>query len=397
MSITNFGFTPRTAEESLTLWQDAFVTLFGSDVNLDPQSINGQLIEQLAKVDINNHSTASLLFSSLYNPNQASSIWLDAICALTGIKRLTASSTIVTCQITGVVGTVIPANSQISNNTGDLFQLLTEVTIDGTGNATGIFSSLETGPIPANANTVNVIISNLQGWESVNNSSAGVLGSDVENDNELRSRRALYLSSQGSASINSIQAALLNADEVTDAKVIENKKPVTTVVNGISLVGISIMASVIGGTVDSIGEALREKVSAGCGFNGNTTETYNYTYEGQILPYEFTYQVPTEVAVGIDIIVYNQGDFTVDTPDLIKDSIFNNWNGEADISGLTKVGLGDVVNTTRFVPSLILDGIYQTKSIYIGEAGSVGTDVEITVPITQVLTLDKADITVTII
>lgn len=397
MAITNFGFTPRTAEESLTLWQDAFVTLFGSDVNLDPQSINGQLIEQLSQVDINNQSTTLLLFSSLYNPDQASSIWLDAICALTGIQRLTASSTIVTCQITGVVGTVIPAESQISNNTGDIFQLLTEVTIDGTGNATGIFSSLETGSIPANADTVNIIISNLQGWESVNNSSAGVLGSNVENDNELRSRRSIYLSSQGSASINSIQTALLNAEDVTDAKVIENKKPATTVVDGISLVGNSIMASVIGGTVDSIGEALREKVSAGCGFNGNTTETYNYTYKGQLLPYEFTYQVPNEVAVGIDITVYNQADFTVDTPDLIKDSIFNNWNGETDISGLTRVRLGDVVNTTRFVPSLILDGIYQTQSIYIGEAGSVGTDVEITVPITQVLTLDKSDITVTII
>ncbi len=86
-----------------------------------------------------------------------------------------------------------------------------------------IFLSEDYGPIPVPANSLTQIVTPIAGWNTINNSIAGVTGRFIETDAELRIRRLNSIKLQGNATVEAIRAHLLQlVPGVTSALVFEN-------------------------------------------------------------------------------------------------------------------------------------------------------------------------------
>lgn len=117
-----FGLTPlgfnakRLADIKLEL-DNAMIAEFG-DINIDPQSVFGQLIGVLAKGIADIWENMEDVYFSEY-PNSASGVSLDNVVQLNGITRLPAQQTKVTGVCQGNEGTTIPAGSlvRVANTT----------------------------------------------------------------------------------------------------------------------------------------------------------------------------------------------------------------------------------------------------------------------------------------
>lgn len=107
--LTPAGFnTPRLANVKQFVEND-FIATYGN-VNLDPQSVAGQIIGIFAKMYADQWENLEDVYFSQY-PNSASGVSLDNVVALNGITRLPATQTSVVATCDGLEGTLIPANS----------------------------------------------------------------------------------------------------------------------------------------------------------------------------------------------------------------------------------------------------------------------------------------------
>jgi uncharacterized phage protein gp47/JayE len=79
----------------------------------------------------------------------------------------------------------------------------------------------ETGPIAAPSGTLTVIVTPVAGINSITNSSDAFLGSNLENETQIRQRRILTLQQPG-PNVDQIRSALLELTGVTNAGGVEN-------------------------------------------------------------------------------------------------------------------------------------------------------------------------------
>lgn len=100
--------------------EDLFISEFG-DVNLDPQSVVGQIIGIFSKVLADDWENLQDVYLSQY-PNSASGVSLDNVVQLNGITRLPALRTSVIGSASGTPGTLIPAGSLARlTSSGEIF------------------------------------------------------------------------------------------------------------------------------------------------------------------------------------------------------------------------------------------------------------------------------------
>lgn len=118
--VTPQGFNQMRLPEIKDQYEDLFIAEFG-EINLDAQSVAGQLIGIFSKVVADGWEDDADIYSSQY-PNSATGISLDNVVQLNGIVRIPASRTSVIGAATGVTGTLIPAGSLARlAGTGDIF------------------------------------------------------------------------------------------------------------------------------------------------------------------------------------------------------------------------------------------------------------------------------------
>lgn len=393
MPMLTTGYESLTAEEMLTAIQQVFINVFGSNFNLLPSSINGQFIQELTNLGVEVEAAKSLLYDGLYNPNVASGIWLDSICAWLDIVRKPATPTVVNCLCTGLSGTIIPINSQILNTNGDVFYNESIITIPVGGSVTAPFRAALTGEIPSSAGTVNRIIQQLSGWDSVTNPTDGILGDIEQTDLSLRKQRADTLALNSSGGYQSIISACAARPDIASFVLGENYSASTRTVNGVLLNSHSIYLSIYGSISDNdVVNILAEKMSDGCGMQGNTTVTLvNTDYAWNVIDYTFQRAIVTPMQVNVNIA--NSTSYPVDIVAQIKKAVVDNFNG--DISGISAVGMAETIYATRFYQSIVALGVYQINSITIGEVGGSFAQ-SILLPMSKMPTLTANNVAVSL-
>lgn len=207
---------------------------FGADLNVDPSTPQGTMIaaETTARTSVMKNNAD---LANMQNPNLAYGTFLDAICALLGIERgenISTNATGVT--LNGDNGTIISAGSRVKTANGDVFSLINEVTIPGSGTVKGDFNSEEYGSIPLPVGPL-VIIDGTIGWGSavVGGTTTVKPGSVQATDAQLRNKRNEQLSIQGTASTKAILANVLEVANVTSAQVVENNTGAAGTINGV--------------------------------------------------------------------------------------------------------------------------------------------------------------------
>lgn len=271
---TNSGIVTADTSTIQTSVESEYQTIFGADLDLTPSTPQGQLINR----DVETQSSVLLLladFANQINPNLAGGIFLDAICALSGIQRIVATNTEVIATITGASGTIIPAGSLATTTTGYDFQILATTTIPSSGSINATFQAVTAGAIACASGTLTTIKTGIVGWETITNSSDGVIGHAIQTDSNLRKYRNNTLASQAKQTTEAVQSAVLQVQGVTSLSFLENNSSSTTVISGITLVAHSIWVCVYGGSNADVATAIYNNRSAGCAFNGS--QSYSIT------------------------------------------------------------------------------------------------------------------------
>lgn len=302
-------------------------TVFGEDLDVNPETPQGMLIAQetavRAEMAANNAAIANQI-----NPNIAGGVFLDDIWALTGGKRRTATyTTIYNVTLTGAPGAVIPSGSRRKlSTTGDIFELLSTVVLDDTGTGAGTFQALEAGPIAAPAGTLTLPVSGYTsvGWETSNNLTAGITGQSEQSDLSARRERKLTLALQGRSTAEAVYSNVQALDTVSSLSFRENYENTEQVIDGITLAPHSVWACVDGGSDAEVAAALYRSKTAGAAWNGDVAVTVLDPYSGQSSVVRF--DRPTAVPVMARFTI-TAGTGISDPLSLIRSAVLDYANG----------------------------------------------------------------------
>lgn len=352
ISVTSEGIQVPQASEIKEAFQNIFTDAFGTDLSLDDSTPQGALIDELTQ-EKQLDNAQILKFLNQMNPKTADGIFQDAIASLYSVQRKVATNSVVNCVCSGAPGTVIngvssgdPAMAQSTN--GDLFQCLIGGTIPSGGSITLQFGSVEPGPIPVGANTVNSIYNVVTGWDSVNNTEPGTLGADVESRADFEERMKKMLALNATGSLSSVYANVFTVKGVTDVFVEENDEDDSVTKRGITLGPHSIYVCQNGAEDPAeLAEAIYNSKSGGCATNGANTCTYVEPVTG--VPFTYNYYTPTDSNVYVKITLAQaisseaQGD--------VKKTLLDNFNGQNN-DGYTRVTIGTSVYASRFYTAI---------------------------------------------
>lgn len=437
--LTSTGFIAPSLEEIGDAIRNTLRSLFGPSLDLSDGSVLGQLVgilaERLADLwDLGEHLNSSM------DPDQATGVNLDALCALSGTIRDGARASTVTLTLTGTPLSTVPAGSRAGTALGGVeFVTLADATLGalaawvpatqylvgarvtndgkayvcidpgisgtlggptteeetipdgsvdwrfmgaGAGAVDVDAEALETGPTVALSGTLREIETPVSGWEAVINLLDATVGRDEEADEELRVRRELELAASGATPRDALRAALLQVADVTAVTLFVNDSDVT---NGDGMPAKSVEALVQGGDDQDIWDALLANVAAGIKSHGTTAGTA-LDDQGTAVPVAFSRPVPILIHVVIN---------------LIKDPAMYPANGDSAVKE-TIAAWGDSLPAGRdAVASAIsaqcfrVAGVVDVTATFIGTAPAPTSSATVPISLRQRAAYDTSRVTVT--
>lgn len=329
--------------------QSEYQAAYGADVAVTPDTLTGKGIT----AETTARSRVAQMMATLanqINPNQAGGVFLDAICAFLGITRNPATFTDVpNVAITGVPNAIFNAGTLQAVGASSKAYFVNSRTVqlaaDGTG--TVDFVCQISGPVACPIADLS-IATQVLGWETISNTTAGTLGQDQESDASLRARRNNMLAKQGISTVEAQISDLYGVSGVRSLKYRENVASTTQTIDGISMVAHSVWACVDGGADIDIAKALLTNKTDGAGWNGTTDVPVIEPASGQT--YHVLFDRPTTVPVFVRVTV-RQGTSTATLATAIPQAVVDYANGS--ISGDPGFVVGGQVS-----PFDISGGIY---------------------------------------
>lgn len=264
------------------------VVIYGSDINLDPDSPDGEWLNLLCLANEDMLQFAVSLYNAM-NPDLAVGQALDGVSQYNGLTRkggtYTQTAVVVTTNqsvnLNGLDNTgATPFTVQDGN--GNTLYLINTVTI-GSGTNTLNFQAANMGFVQIIQNTVTVIVTPQTGVLAVNNPNPPYnIGANQETDAQFRLRRQQSTAGVSTHKSQALQAALNNVVGIQQAIVYENN---TKVPNAIGLGANSIWVIVEGGTSQEIANMIYLYVDC-CGMKGST-EVVITQIDGSFYPVYF--------------------------------------------------------------------------------------------------------------
>lgn len=330
-------------------WKKAFmINADTHELNVAPETPAGQLVDGITALIVQKDNEV-LKLGNMFNPLTAVGIFQDALAKIYFLNRLVDQPTLVSCTCTGLPGTVIPQGSIVEDEEGNRF-ISTDAATIGNGKTTEIvFACTTPGPIQVNSSTLNKIITVIPGWDSVNNTSAGVVGRFRESQSEFEERRFNSVAKNSHGLSESVGANIANLPTVIATKIVQNRNSDEQTILGVTVPAHSIYLSVFGGKKEEIGQVLYNKLDAGCGTAGNTSVEVIDPINGSI--HKFFYTVPSTQTVYIKITTIPDALYDEDK---IKNAVINNFNG-GDI--YPKIIMGEQLFSSRFYQTIINAGL----------------------------------------
>lgn len=369
---------------------------FGGNLNPALNTPQGQLASSTSAI-VADANAQLAEFVNQVNPDTADGFMQDAIARIYFLERSPGAPTVVTCQVIGNFGTVIPAGSQAQDTSGNRYVSIEDAEIPVSGTIDVQFANVLDGPIPCPADTLTTIYKAIPGWDTVNNAADGVLGRLVETRAEFEFRRANSVALNAHGSKESIYGAVFDVDDVLDVFVTENvtDAPVLVPPTNYSLLPHSVLVSVVGGESDDIANAIYTKKDLGCNMNGNTVvEVEDKSYTPPYPVYEITFLRPTPLPIFFDVKLTDSDGLPSDIVAQVKAAIVAAFTG-AD--GSQRARIGGVILASKYYTAVNrLGPEVSILSILIGVMAP-GALNSVAVGVDQVPTVAEADILVELI
>lgn len=205
-----------------------YKSVYGDDIDLSTGTADGVFVNDLALIINNILQTMQTLYSNL-DVNTASGVYLDALCALSNVRRRSATRSNASLQVTNDSDdkVVITGNLEFVDKAGTIW--IYELPL---GDSTITFAAREVKQMTVQCETVGSVTAPA-GWIyqtlsitdlSVVQSEDANVGSDDETDYSLRSRRSQSSGAAGVTVLESLVGALLSISGIEDVKVYNNNR-----------------------------------------------------------------------------------------------------------------------------------------------------------------------------
>lgn len=368
-------------------WKAAFKTSDTSpELNTEPETPAGQLIDGITALIIEKDNEF-LYLGNMFNPATAVGVFQDALGQVYFLNRHVAQPTTVVCTCNGLQGTQIPAGAIVEDVNGNQFISTQPAQIPtGSSSVDVTFQCIETGPIVVNASTVNKIITVIPGWDSVNNTNAGIVGRNRETQAEFEQRRYDSVAKNSHGLAESISSSIGNLEDVVACRIEQNRTGETVTTLGVQIPAHSVYLSVYGGNQQEIGAVFYSKIDAGCGTAGNTSVQVTDSVNGSINTLYYT--VPTLQNLYVQITVDAN---SIYTPEIIQQAVINNFSGGVD--GISRVIMGDTVYASRFYQTVITAGLDSLIQIQVSRTSGSGWATSVSFNLNEMPALSEENIT----
>lgn len=313
--ITSSGITAPTYAEIFASLQASFQSIFGSDIYIEPDSQDGQMIATFATA-IKNNNDAIIAAYNAFSPSTAKDIGLSSVVKINGIRRLVPTNSQVTQRITGTVGTIIQ-NGQVAdpNTPNILWALPALVTIPIAGYIDVTATAVEPGTTLASTGTLTQIVNPQRGWQSTTNTNSATPGDPVESDAALRQRQSASTALPALSVLDAILGAIKNIPGVGRAFIYEND---TNVTDSNNIPPHSISAVVEGGDIQTIGETIALYKTPGTGTYGDEAVD---VIDPKDIPITIHFYELTLIDIGVIVVAAAATNYVSTTADLIKESV----------------------------------------------------------------------------
>lgn len=380
--LTSQGLTRTRLDERLTALQEAMRAIFGPNINLDPDTVDGQTLGVFAESISNLDQLAEDTYHS-FNPQSATGVALSRLVQLNGIRRIEGTYSTVDLLCVGQEGTIIPAGSLVKSSTNATFQTTAAATIPASGQVSVPARASVMGAVLAPSGTLTKIDTPIYGWQTVSNPLDAVPGRAEETDEQLRLRRRASTSTPGQSIVDAMYGALSNIPDVLQALVYENDQD-TVDANG--LPPHSIYCVVEGGANQDILDTIWLKKTAGTTTHGTTSGTVTDSMGN---PHVLNFSRPADTNIWVTVNLHTRPGWPTDGAQRIKDAL-TAW-------ALANQSIGEeVIHSRLFDPINSVPG-HSIDSLYIDTAASPSGTANIAVPFDGLARFDSARIVVNIL
>lgn len=274
--VTDEGFKRKPKSVVITELENLMKAKFGQDLDVAPESPEGQIISVIADAVDPLWETAEHSYNA-FNPSGATGVTLENLARINNIKKKKATNTTVTLKFSGDNGVTVPLGAVVSSDpdlTGGVsykFNTLVEgITVGGIYEV--LAEAQEAGETQIPIGSMTLIDTPIVGITSVTNELIGNVGQNDETDPELRSRRTIQVALPAVSTIDSIVAGIQNIETVLSVVVYDNDTGSPVTEDGVTVSPHSIQAIVQGDQTDEeralIADALYVRKDPGVGMDG---------------------------------------------------------------------------------------------------------------------------------
>ncbi len=374
------GFIIERLDANLAQLDAGFRTIYGADINTDPDSPDGQLIGLIAQIKTDLEELAESIYKAL-DPEAASGVWLEQRVAYAGLTRRQARySYLRNTILTGTPNTLIPAGAVLTDPQHHRWQLVTDTRLNDNGSAQADFRSETLGAFPLPAETTLSIETLFLGWHAVRNSQAAEVGEEEETDAELRRRFFISRAKAAQNSVDGMVVKLLQLADVRQAVCLENDTDLTDT-NSVPAHSLNIIIE--GGADAEIAQVIFDNKTAGTGLRG---EVHTQILDNKGMTRMIRFDRPAVVACAAYLEVRRNAHFTAVNIDAIKAAIAQ-----------TPFSIGETVLLSRlYSPINTVQGFW-VETLRIGRRGEMLAANNIEIGVREMARFASADIEVIVL
>lgn len=385
-TVDEFGISAPTYDDILNSLVASFQAIYGSDIIVTADSMDGQWLGILA-LAIHNNNNATITTYQAFSPATAQGNGLASVIKINGLRKQAPSRSTASLTLIGRAGT--PLGGKL---VGDDLGLGTQWRIaDGTnipigGEIAATGTCTIDGAVEIPADHLNVILTPTAGWQSVTNPGAATPGAPTETDAALRTRQAESTAISAETVNGAIIGTVANVAGVLRHKLYENS---TNATDSDGIPAHSIAVVVEGGDDQAIINAIGSKKTPGTGTFGDTSGVYT---DPAGIDQAISFQRLTDVSIDVVIVGDALVGYVSTTDDLIKAAV------AAYINALV---IGEDVYYTRLFAPATFDGAglgltYDISALTICISGGSPAAANVDIDFDEAATCDVVNITVTI-
>lgn len=347
ITFTEIGMVAPTREQvTAGLWE-IFTQAFGSSLNQDARTPQGQLVTSLTAI-IQDRDNASIELGNNFDPRYAKGQFQEALAAIYFITRKTETPSVAMLEFVGIAGTAIPQGYIVVDDAGYEWEVTASTVL---GSELVAASCTTPGPIQAAPLTIHIPKQAIDGIDRVENPDAAAAGSLTESRANFEDRRYESVAANSKNMNSSVRGAVGNIPGVIDVFVADNPTDATVTIGETDypLIRNSLLVSVVGGDDQELAKQILVKGGTGCSFMGNTSVTWVDEESGGAYPPEYVvkFERPDHITTSLRLTVVDLSAISFASAEAAKAQIVSAFQ-----SGTDRARIGGLVVGSNYICGL---------------------------------------------